>query len=148
MSVNVYWEDHEHTLLRYDLVGKWDWNDLYAVLALGLRMEMRTIHRVDVLLDMRQSGAIGDGAIAHIRKIADKQPPNVGMMVVITPSKFLRALFQAAMRSYKNVGLYIRLASSETEARQLIAAERLLDEGVVNSKAVATRKQAMADKSS
>ena len=147
MGVKVYWEDNEHTLLRYDFVGKWDWTDLYTTLALGLKMEMLSTNRIDVLLDMRHSGAIGDGAIAHIRKIADKQPPNVGMLVVITPSKFLTALCQAAMRSYPSASLYLRLASTESDARAMIAASRLKDEGVVNMSAIPTRLQAAADKS-
>ncbi|MFN8374157.1 MAG: hypothetical protein U0694_14930 [Anaerolineae bacterium] len=145
MSVNVYWEDHEHTLLRYDFIGKWDWNDLYFALGQGLKMEMRCINRIDVLLDLRQSGAIGDGAIAHIRKLADKQPPNVGMLVVITQSKFLTALVQATMRSYPNVALYLRLAPNETEARAMIAMSRKTDEGVVNPSALPTRRQATVD---
>jgi hypothetical protein len=142
MGVNVYWEDHERTLLRYDFIGKWDWADLYTALGQGLKMEMQSINRVDVMLDLRQGGSIGDGAIAHIRKIAEKQPPNVGMLVVVTPSKFLTALFQAAMRSYPSVALYLRLASNEIEARMLIAEARSQDEGVVNAQAIPSRKQA------
>jgi hypothetical protein len=142
MGVNVYWEDNERTLLRYDFIGKWDWNDLYASLGKGLKLEMQSINRVDVLLDLRQSGAIGDNAMAHIRKIGDKQPPNVGMLVVITPNKFLKTLFQVTMQSYPNAALYLRLAASEEEARMMIAEARSLDEGVVNTQAIPTRKQA------
>ncbi|NWF70546.1 MAG: hypothetical protein HXY40_15770 [Chloroflexi bacterium] len=53
MGVQVYWEDNEQTLLRYDFVGKWTWSDLYNALALGLKMEMLVTNRVDVLIDMR-----------------------------------------------------------------------------------------------
>jgi hypothetical protein len=149
MSIHLYWEDNEHSLLRYDFVGKWTWGDFYPALAQGLKMEMLSVNRVDVLMDMRQSGSIGDGALAHIRKIADRQPPNVGLMVVITPSKFLTALFQAAIRSYPDVALYVRLAATESEARAIISASRAEDEGVVNPKALPTRRSphVVADKS-
>ncbi|NWF70545.1 MAG: hypothetical protein HXY40_15765 [Chloroflexi bacterium] len=58
------------------------------------------------------------------------------MMVVITSSKFVTALFQAAIRAYKNMAHYVRIVPGENEARALIVAARAQDENVINPRAL------------
>jgi hypothetical protein len=140
MPVNVYWEDSEKTLLRYDFLGKWTWNDLYHALNKAQTMEMSVTNRVDVLLDMRHSITIPDSALTHIRNLVEKQPPNVGIFVVITQSKFITSLFEAAARLYQRVALYVFIASNEALAHDMIASARVGDEGVVNQRALPNRR--------
>jgi hypothetical protein len=126
MAIQVYWEDDSKTIVRYDFEGTWTWDDLYKVFYQALAMETSVSHRVDVILDMRQSGRIPHNALTHIKNISDKEPPNIGLSVFVTSNRFLISLYNVGIKFYNKIGYYFRLTSTIEEAHALIAQDREL----------------------
>ncbi|MEO8606838.1 MAG: hypothetical protein ABI690_03095 [Chloroflexota bacterium] len=124
MPVRVYGEDETHTLVHYDFEGNWTWDELYPAYYQAIEMEKSVSHRVDVILDMRQSKKIPSNALMHIKNISDKQPPNIGLSVIVTNSAFLASMYKIGVQFYAKIGHYFFLTTSLDEARQMIAKSR------------------------
>lgn len=124
MPIRVYWEDETRTIVYYDFEGVWTWDELYTAFYQAIAMENSVCHRVDVILDMRQSGRLPANALLHVKNIADKQPPNIGLSVFVTNNAFVASLYTVAIKVYGKIAHYFRLAATLEEARDMIAAAR------------------------
>src|SRR5688500_12595515 len=100
MSVRAYWQDEGKTLVRYDFEGAWTWSELYAAYYEAIAMERSVEHRVDVILDMTTSGPIPANALLHLKNFSEKQPPNIGLSIIVTSSQFVRSLYQVGTKFY------------------------------------------------
>jgi hypothetical protein len=124
MSVHVYWEDESKAIVRYDFEGEWDWNELYSAYYEAIAMEKSVEHRVDVILDMRHSGRIPSNVLLHVKNFSDRQPPNIGLSVVVTPNTFVHSLYKVGVKFYSKIGFYFRVAVTLEAAHAMIAADR------------------------
>ncbi len=124
MPVRVYWEDESHTLVHYDFVGNWTWDELYPAYYQAIEMEKSVTYRVDVILDMRQSRRIPANVLMHVKNISDKQPPNIGLSVLVSNSAFLASMYKIGVQFYAKIGHYFFLTTSLDEAYQMIAKAR------------------------
>lgn len=120
MSIEVYWEDEEQTIVRYDFKGHWTWDEFYPVLEKALEMERAKPYRVDVILDMRKNEVVPANVLTHLKSIADHQPDNIGISVFVSENRFLLSLFSVGTRFYSRIGHYFRVVSSIEEAHQMI----------------------------
>lgn len=124
MPVRAYWEDETHTLVHYNFEGNWTWDELYPAYYQAIEMEKSVPHRVDVILDMRQSKKIPSNALMHIKNISDKQPPNIGLSVLVSNSAFLASMYRIGVQFYSKIGHYFFLTTSMEEAYTMIAKAR------------------------
>jgi hypothetical protein len=120
MPIQIYWEDTEKTIVRYDFQGAWTWDDLYAVYYQAIDMETSVPHRVDIILDMRTSQRIPGNALLHIKNIAEKQPPNVGLSIFVTTNAFITSMYNMAIKVYGKIAYYFRLVSTLDDAHAMI----------------------------
>lgn len=120
MPIRVYWEDEKQALVRYDFEGRWTWDELYTAYYQAIAMENSVSHRVDIILDMRKSGFIPANALLHMKNFSDKQPPNVGLSIFVTPNAFVSALYSTAIRFYAKIGFYFRLVKTLDQAYTMI----------------------------
>jgi hypothetical protein len=124
MPIQVYWEDPEQTIVRYDFEGSWTWDEMYAAFYEGVAMETSITHRVDVILNLQHSGRIPGNILLHTKNFSEKQPPNVGFCIFVTTNLFLISLFNTAIKFYAKIAFYFRLTKTIEEAHVLIAAGR------------------------
>ena len=73
---------------------------------------------------MRQSRRIPGNILMHVKNISDKQPPNIGLSVIVTNSAFLASLYKIGVQFYAKIGHYFFLTTSLDEAHQMIAKAR------------------------
>ena len=45
MSVQVAWDNHEKTIVRYVFEGKWTWDEFYPAYNKAIEMENSVTHR-------------------------------------------------------------------------------------------------------
>lgn len=124
MPIQVYWEDTEKTIVRYDFQGAWNWDDLYEVYYQAIDMETSVPYRVDIVLDMRASHRIPGNALLHIKNISEKQPPNVGLSVFVTTNAFITSMYNMAIKVYGKIAFYFRLVKTPEEAHAIITSAR------------------------
>ena len=120
MPIRVYWEDTDQTIVRYDFEGKWMWDELYTAYYEAIAMETSVSYRVDIILDMRNSGAIPTNALLHMKNFSEKQPPNVGLSIFVTSNAFVTALYNTAIKFYAKIAFYFRLVKTLDQAHAMI----------------------------
>jgi len=121
LPIRVYWEDADQTIVRYDFEGKWTWDELYTAYYEAIAMETSVTQRVDIILDMRKSGAIPTNALLHMKNFSEKQPPNVGLSIFVTTNAFVTALYGTAIKFYAKIAFYFRLVKTLEQAHAMIA---------------------------
>jgi len=124
MSVRAYWQDETKTIVRYDFDGEWDWNELYTAYYEAIAMEKSVEHRVDVILDMRRGGRIPGNVLLHVKNFSDRQPPNIGLSVIVTENAFVHSLYKVGAKFYSKIGYYFRVATTLEAADSMIATDR------------------------
>jgi hypothetical protein len=129
MPVRVYWLNESKTLIQYDFVGDWTWEEFYPVLEEALVMEISVGHRVDVICDFLSAGALPQNALANIKTITDKAPPNIGLSVFVTTNRFFNLMYDTAVRFYPKTKRFFVVASSMEEAHAIIDEDRAKEAG-------------------
>lgn len=124
MPVSVSWYDDAKTIVWYDFQGKWTWDELYPEFERALEMERSVGHRVDVILDFRDTHSVGANALAHLKRIADRQPDNIGLSVFVTQNQFMKKLYDIGTSFYKPIGHYFRVVPTVDDALAVIYKER------------------------
>jgi hypothetical protein len=123
MPARVIWDNEEKNIVRYVFEGKWTLDELYAVMKEEDQMMAAVTHRVDVIVDFQDSGAIPDRLLANFPKIFESSSashPNVGMTVIIGAAGFAEMLANIFSK------VFTRMLTAQTleEARAIIARER------------------------
>lgn len=129
MAVRVYWLDEAKTLVQYDFVGDWTWEEFYPVLEEALVMEHSVPHRVDVICDFRSAGALPQNPLAHIKTITDRMPPNIGLSIFVTTNRFFNLMYDTAVRFYPKTKRFFVVASTMEEAHAIINEDRMKEAG-------------------
>ncbi len=124
MPVRVSWFDEPQQIILYELEGVWTWDDFYPVYEKAIQMETAKTGRVDVILDMRQNKTVPANALMHIKGIADRQPPNMGISVMVTSNRVIESLYNIGIRLYPSLDTYFDVTPSLEGALQIIDAAR------------------------
>jgi hypothetical protein len=124
MSIKLYWADEKHTILRYDLRGRWTWWDFYEAFGRAYRMSATVQHRVDMIVNLADSGPFPGGAFNHLQTLSTRLSENMGLSVAVTSNRVAKKLYQSGCGLYPNVPAFLRLANTVEEAQALIEAQR------------------------
>jgi hypothetical protein len=124
MVIRYYWQDDEKTLIRYELEGSWTWDEMYQVLYEAREEILAIDHRVDAIIDLRNTHNVPAAGLTHIKRVSDLNTPNTVLSVFVTSSGFFRSLYEMAARIHKKVAQHYRIVSTIEEAEALIAASR------------------------
>lgn len=125
MPVEIFWENEEQRIIRYNIVHNWTWDDIYACMKQADAMCQSVMpDRVDLIIDMSQSSGVPTNTLAHIRRISDMQQPNAGINVIITRNNFLTVLHRASATIYPPITRYFQLVSRIEDAHAMINKSR------------------------
>lgn len=112
MSVQIVWDNSEKTIIRFIFEGKWTWEEFYPAHYKAIDMVKSVPYRVNVIVDMRKGVSTPANVLMHIKNISDKQPPNVGLSVIVTTSSFIHSLYQIGVKFYHKIGYYFSVADN------------------------------------
>lgn len=124
MSVTSAWYNPAQDIVLYVFEGRWTWDELYSAYNQAIAMEKSVPHRVDVVLNMLDSKSVPPNALLHVKNISNKQPDNIGLTIVVTPSTFIQSLFNAGTRFYKGIAHYFRVVPTMEAAMKMIEDDR------------------------
>jgi len=120
MSVEITWIDEEKTIMKYDMIGTWSWDDFYPVYDRAIVEEKAQNHTVYIVVDLRQSKSMPPNMLTHVKNISDHQPDNVGVNVIISNNRFIKMMFDIAVRMHSKIAHYFQIAHTLDDAIGLI----------------------------
>lgn len=123
MPVSVRWENDEQTIIQFDFVGKWTWDEFHTVYPQNLAMLDSVDYKVAFIVDMLRSDGLPGGALRQLKRVADLNHPNGGLTVYVGLNPLLSALGAAFRRIYpQSAAIYpFDFARSVEEAHAKIA---------------------------
>lgn len=117
MSINVQWDNEEHTRVRWDFIGAWDWDDFLAAQKASNDLIKSVPHTVDIISDVSQSPHIPPGAMARFRTYRRDDPDNAGRVVLVGASVYIKTIVEIFRGMFPNTGGKFTFADSLEEAR-------------------------------
>ena len=124
MAVTVEWFNAEQTIIRYEFVGRWSWEELHDAIEQVQTMIGGVGHRVDIVIDLTQNRGIPSGALAQMRGGTMRANDNWGMGVFIGTGTFIKALLHTFTRVYPKMGERYATADTLEDAHRLILEQR------------------------
>jgi len=98
MPVEVRWDEEDPTIIRIDVVGDWTWEEYDASTDILQAMILSVEERVDIIADLRQTGAMPpvdiSTSIRYMRRSRDSRPANFGITVNIGGNAFIKEVFK------------------------------------------------------
>lgn len=91
MAVHVKWWDDTRTILHYQFVGHWTWEEYWSAIEQARKYSVDEM-RVDIVADFIETGMVPGSALTHLRKAVATRPPNRGIVVVVGTNIVVRSL--------------------------------------------------------
>lgn len=124
MPVRMFWEDEREEILRYEVEGEWTWEESYTQYDRAMVPESDYLYRVDVIMHFFPGSRLPADAMLHMATMAQQQPENIGLIVLVTTHDMLRRMVNTAAKLYPHTRQLYRTATSISEAQAIIAADR------------------------
>jgi hypothetical protein len=129
MPIEIVWDDTEHTIMRYDVSGKWAWDELFRARdEVFAHMDSAAADRVDAIINFVGGLHIPPDALGQIKGLQEDPHPKAGLTVMVGTNFFLRTLLGTATKVYNSAtghSVDFMYAKSLEEARQIIAQDRI-----------------------
>lgn len=119
-KVRVAWDNEEKTAILWRFSGRWTWEDYYAAKRDVIAMMESVEHKVDSIVDLRQTAFIPSGGLSQARALAMKPHPNEGITVMLSSSLFMKTTMSTLGRLYSHIATHYRMADDLDEARALL----------------------------
>jgi hypothetical protein len=124
MPIKMYWGDEGHSIFCWYFEGNWTWEEFHYFMPEAVVAQRRTGHRVDIIMDMRNTDYLPPAAVTHVRQALAAMPDNIGHLVVVGPNVFVKAALSTFRSLYKETSKKFIVAETMEEAESLIYAQR------------------------
>lgn len=121
MSVHVTWDNNDHTVLRYDFDGDWQWEEFQTAFRRAREMLETVGHIVDVIADFRTSSSVPTETLARLAYVGSSSPINLGNTILVGSNTFSMTTLALFRTFYSNVAHVFDTAYSLERARALLA---------------------------
>lgn len=98
MPITVCWDDAERSVLRFDYVGRWTWEELYSAVTEANGLMDTVDHPVTHLIDLTQNGGVPSNLINHVQQLASLTHRNFEMTIIIGADRFIHMLGDLCFR--------------------------------------------------
>ena len=121
MGIEVYWDDPAKTIIWGKFTGRWSWEEFNSAIE-NVADQMNTVdHRVDIIADMQEGGAVPIGSsITTARNAMRQYPDNWGIIVIVASNRFVQILINT-FSSVTEFGDRTYAVNDIESARKLIA---------------------------
>jgi len=122
MPVSVQWDNPEKTII-YARYERWTWDDFYTALSQCTELTNTVDHIVYIICDLVDNVVPKGGTFSHAAATLKQDTDRVGLIILVTPNRFIQALTQMSSRIVPGFQKKYRMVTSLENARQLIARE-------------------------
>lgn len=123
MPVTVSWDNPEQTII-YARYERWSWDDFYKALDDCTKLGQTVDHQVDIICDLVDNIVPKGGTISHAAATLKQDNDSVGLIVLVTPNRFIQALTQMSQRIVPGFQKKYRMVPTLDAARELIIKDR------------------------
>ncbi len=120
MSIQVFWDNEEKTILRYALRDKWNLDDVNIAITEGNALAESVDHKVHGIVDLQDSDFVPKNLVTHFRGSRTQIHSNAGMFVLVGGSPILQTVFNVYRRIYPSNDENFAFASTIEEAHAII----------------------------
>jgi hypothetical protein len=121
MPIKVEWVNQQRTIIHYNIIGNWTWDDYDAANAITEDMIKSVDHQVALICDLSSSTAIPPRVLSNVgRSLRQKRSPNISHIVTVGITGLLRNLTDVLGTLYPAATADIIHAHSIDHAYRLI----------------------------
>jgi hypothetical protein len=124
MNIAVIWDNDEKTIIRYIYEKNWTWADVNTALKDASALLDTVDHKVDIIMDFRQSTMmIPMGALSHAKRaLSNPRHDNIHLTVLVGDAFVLKMADVSLKLSQKLAGNWeLKFASTLDEAYAYLA---------------------------
>jgi len=92
MPITVEWDDEAQTIVRWDFVGRWNFDDVKAALEKSVSLRKSIEGKSSVILNFERSESLPMGAVTQMIQGMAKMPDKREMVVIAGSSGLLKSL--------------------------------------------------------
>ena len=129
MSIQIEWDNEQHTVVLYTFLDNWTWDELYASLDRGEEMAKDNSAPVSAILDMRQGSSLPGGSFLnktvrdHAQTLVNRAQTDRGQIAVVGASPLIRSMFTVFSNLFADKSAGVSFVASLEEARQVVDSE-------------------------
>jgi len=120
MAIKVDWGNDQHTVVQYDIKGKWTWLELEAGLQQSIIMTMEVPQTVHEIYDLTYSQPFPENSLEFWRNALRVMPDNRGHMVFVGTDAEVAKLLTTLSRMYPAYSDHLHTVESLRQAHKLL----------------------------
>jgi len=119
MPVTVNWDNEEKTIIRYDIIEPWTWDEMWVALEKDDELIDSIDHIVHLLFNGEAIKVFPGNPIGHLRMFASKTRQPLGLIVIVGPNVWIHTI----------VSLFSKLLPRRAKGMEGILSARTVEEG-------------------
>lgn len=124
MTITVYWQDSAQSIIRYDFPAIWTWDEFWAAFKLAYDMGGQVSHRIDIIVNLRESQIVPSNALTNLRAISEQQHAHARLSVIVTSVRFLHVLYGIGKTVYPKVQQHFVICETLEDAERIVVQSR------------------------
>jgi hypothetical protein len=92
MSIKVRWYNDDQTIIQYEFVGEWGWEEFEARYEDTLCLLDSVNHKVDFILDFQRNESFPEGFLDRLIEAAEYNHSNMGIALYVGVPEVMRAI--------------------------------------------------------
>ncbi len=125
MGIDVYWDDDDDCIIRWDLSGYWDWDDFEQAAARSRYLRAQVSDPVAVLINIHEDSLPPNYALVHVRYAMMLAPENREMVVIVSTDPVVYDMVEMLKTLYGDLCTALLVTPSLSEAYALVGHYRL-----------------------
>jgi hypothetical protein len=121
MPIYVHFDDEQHTLIRYEFVGRWTWMEYDGAIKEASDLAKPIPHNVNMILDFSRENVLPPNVLSNIGSSMKALPREFDFALVVSESAFIQALVKVYQRGYPRLGSKVSYVKTLEEARAFAA---------------------------
>jgi hypothetical protein len=121
MAITVEWANEQKTAFCWTFEGRWTWIEYSAGMQRSNTLAREVSHRIDVIVDMRNSGVVPTSALSYIKFERADQPEKMGRIVVVGASPLVRTIILVLGRLNHDFDVRFQIVKTIDEAYKILA---------------------------
>jgi hypothetical protein len=121
MSIYVGWDSPEQTIIRWEVEGRWDWDEFEAAQQQSVALIQTVPHVVHIIADVSNSAKLPSNALASFRSYRHSGLNNVGQVALVQASPLIRAAAKVIEKIAPQAVSRFHFVNTLDEAREILS---------------------------
>lgn len=126
MTIDLYWDNDEQTVMLCEFNGRWTWDELHAVMHTIKKLSVERGQVFGAIIDVRNSGSIPGGnlfsreTLNNFKQLTQMGADGKGPVVVLGMQGMIKSVFDAVKMFDRSLLDDVSFAESMRDARRTI----------------------------